>query len=213
MTVSLRKICSLLILMCLSDVAVAASFDCAKARAGAEEIICGNEALSRLDEHLGTAYQFAVGNAQPSQKSGLVSEQRAWISSVRNECPDSACLFREYQIRIKNLARIKGEQFDAEYVIDKDEALKQTAKFQRDLNDAGIPGEVSDCNLIVRLNLDGSLTGGTRSPYGAVCHLNKKDVMVCNDSMIGKLTLKLYGFTENGAAVAYFTQMNCPYGG
>lgn len=41
----------------------AASFDCAKAASTTEKLICGNPAVSLLDEQLGQAYKQALTNA------------------------------------------------------------------------------------------------------------------------------------------------------
>jgi hypothetical protein len=99
----------------------------------------------------------------------------------------------------------------AEYVVDRQEFESQASSFERDLNRSGIPGKLSSCKMIVHL-VD-QTTPGRDASYGAICTLNARDVMICDDTMVGKLTLKLYGFSESAQVLADFTNANCAPGG
>ena len=88
-------------LLAISLQARAASFDCAKAKAAVEKMICSDRALSDLDGRLASAYRRAlVLAASPeSQKA----EQRAWLTTERKKCADVACLTQVYQKRLTAL--------------------------------------------------------------------------------------------------------------
>lgn len=80
----------------------AASFDCKKASTKVETLICGNQQLSELDEHLGRYY--AAGRAElGSAASCLGTNQRTWLRTVRNGCTDTTCLRRVYLERLAEL--------------------------------------------------------------------------------------------------------------
>lgn len=82
----------------------AASFDCAKAASVTEKLICGNPAVSLLDEQLGQAYKQALTNS--TDKDSLKQQQIEWLKQQRT-CKDAECLTQTYQARIAQLQ--KGE--------------------------------------------------------------------------------------------------------
>ena len=79
----------------------APSFDCAKASNNAEKMICGDRNLSKLDVQLSQAYSAARDKA--TDKAQIKSEQIAWVKTSR-ACPDTACLTKAFQDRIKQLS-------------------------------------------------------------------------------------------------------------
>ena len=91
--------------------AFAQSFDCAKATAPDEKLVCGTPALSALDEKLGAAYKAAYQRRSPSQRPDLVRRQKAWLGE-RHACADPkvdqaaavACLSRAYESRLAELS-------------------------------------------------------------------------------------------------------------
>ena len=62
-------------------VAPAASFDCTKAATAGEKIVCGDPALSRLDEVLADAYRQALSASVEPET--LKAEQREWLRAFR----------------------------------------------------------------------------------------------------------------------------------
>ena len=76
----------------------AASFDCAKAKAPVEKMICSDAALSDLDGRLATTYRRALALA-PNPESQR-TEQRSWLATERKKCTDVACLKQAYQKRL-----------------------------------------------------------------------------------------------------------------
>ncbi len=192
--------------------AMAAGFDCSKAYTPVEKLVCDNETLSRLDTDLGYAYNVAVNHAVPSEKRGLVAGQRDWVSNVRDRCADKDCLANAYSARIHALVSITTNKSIAEYVFDRREFETKASEFQRDLNAFGIAGKLSDCKIMLHLVVD-QATAGRDMSYGAICSLNARDVMICDDTMVGKFTMKLYGYAESGGELADFTSANCPPGG
>ncbi|MFZ6759183.1 lysozyme inhibitor LprI family protein [Undibacterium sp. Ji50W] len=88
--------------LAISSSALAASFDCAKARTPTEKAICAEPSLSSLDTEVGQAFKAAqalwpAGN----WKDFLRAEQREWLKTRDAECKsDLACLKRNYERRL-----------------------------------------------------------------------------------------------------------------
>lgn len=78
-------------------VAHAASFDCAKASAPTEKMICQNPKISKLDDRLSEVYK-EVRKADAS----VVEEQKSWLKDAR-ACKDEKCLENTYGIRVEEL--------------------------------------------------------------------------------------------------------------
>lgn len=82
----------------------AASFDCQQASTPVEEAICTYPEIGSLDEQLASAYRSAI-NSSPDA-SRIKSEQRTWITQVRNKCEDTNCLITAYQSRISAITDV-----------------------------------------------------------------------------------------------------------
>jgi uncharacterized protein len=198
-------------MMAISNLVFAASFDCTKDTTRVEKLICGSEEISKLDSSLGNAYAYILGVTNAKVKrDALIADQKAWIKNTRDKCGDLDCLRDAYWTRIGALTSIKTDKLAARYVVDQNERSAMTAEFQGWLNRVGITGTLTACDLMIEL-ADQECTRD-RS-YGAICSLNGRTIMVCNDTMIGNLTLKLYGFAITAENLAYFTKHNCPCGG
>ena len=78
----------------------AASFDCAKAKSDTEKLICGDAALSTLDEELSRAYKKATAN--PRDMEFVRHWQRTWLAA-RTVCGDVACMKPAYIAQIGEL--------------------------------------------------------------------------------------------------------------
>lgn len=91
-----------LLLGCLMLVipAHAASFDCAKAATKVENLICGDTALSKLDEELNAAYKAALQDE--GQAGSIKQAQKQWVKE-RNGCVDAGCVKRAYEARLSSL--------------------------------------------------------------------------------------------------------------
>lgn len=81
----LRKLCAVFFLASTPLLdggnAIAASFDCLKATAAEEHLICSVPALSALDEEMAKA--FAQARSNSSNKAALLADQRTWLRSRR----------------------------------------------------------------------------------------------------------------------------------
>jgi uncharacterized protein len=80
----------------------AASFDCSKASSRVEQMICQDEEVSALDEHLARYYQgarMALGRGADCLKA----DQREWLANVRGRCADRHCLRNAYLARLAEL--------------------------------------------------------------------------------------------------------------
>jgi hypothetical protein len=88
----------------LARQALAASFDCRRASARVEVLICSDPTLSALDDQLDASYKAAdAGRALPA----LHEEQRTWLAQ-RARCGDAACLADLYRRRIADLSASVG---------------------------------------------------------------------------------------------------------
>jgi uncharacterized protein YecT (DUF1311 family) len=87
--------------------AVAApSFDCTKASAPVEKLICGDGTLAALDRTLDAAYVDAMRRSSDDVKAGTRAQQRTWIGK-RNACVGTrdakGCVAAAYQRRLGEL--------------------------------------------------------------------------------------------------------------
>ena len=98
---TLASILAVLVHVGFSGVASAASFDCEKAGASIEKLICSDSQLSDLDSRLGETY--AAARAQSTNSDQIKHEQRDWIKNVRNLCADIDCFISAYTARIAAL--------------------------------------------------------------------------------------------------------------
>ena len=100
----LRTVLSVL-LFASSFGAVAASFDCSKAKSKNETLICSDSQLSSLDETLNRAYRHAYEIAP--NKSVLRQSQRDWLGSYEvSSCGDTACLKTLFSNRVALLNEV-----------------------------------------------------------------------------------------------------------
>lgn len=85
----------------LLTAAHAASFDCGKAASKTERLICGDDALSKLDEDLNKAYLHSLERNDVKQQA--TESQRQWLKKERNICQNAECIKAAYETRIKEL--------------------------------------------------------------------------------------------------------------
>jgi uncharacterized protein len=79
----------------------AASFDCKKASAAIEKMICSDPQLSELDTRLALSYKRLLEKA--ANPDSLKAEQRTWLAIERSKCATLACLKAAYQRRLAAL--------------------------------------------------------------------------------------------------------------
>lgn len=92
------------------------------------------------------------------------------------------------------------------------EISERSNEFANDLKALGIEAKLK-CGLLI-----GTQNETGQESFGGICDMTlagKKptSIMLCNDTMIGKLTIKAFGFSENKNELAAFTNMNCQPGG
>jgi uncharacterized protein len=91
----------LLTSLAFASVTHASSFDCSRANNKTEKAVCGDPQISLLDEKLGKLWHSTLASV-PDAKA-LKADQRQWLKS-RNACGDqTACLRREYLMRLSEL--------------------------------------------------------------------------------------------------------------
>lgn len=75
------------------------TFNCDKAGTNSEKMICASDELAALDREMARAYR-QLFNVAAKRRDYLATEQRGWRLSVRDACPDEACMTRAMRQRI-----------------------------------------------------------------------------------------------------------------
>lgn len=87
---------------------------------------------------------------------------------------------------------------------------RQTRDFEKSLAQLGLRGRLH-CSQMIELVQD-----APDYSYGAICELAsgrvRKTVMLCDDTLVGKFTIKIGGFTIERSSLIAFTRANCPGG-
>lgn len=123
-----------------------AGFNCAKATGAAEQAICADPVLRRLDHALAVAWRDALANTR--YRTELQADQRRWLHQRDAECGERvACLRRAYALRLPALAGTSG-------------AFSWAGEWQR----LAWPG--SDAELALTPALGGMLTVGIDAANG-----------------------------------------------
>jgi uncharacterized protein len=79
------------------------SFDCRRSSSPDEFAVCGNSALSQLDNKLSQLYTNILQSANQTNKQNLRIAQRNWLGQ-RKQCGSNvACLRSQYEARIQEL--------------------------------------------------------------------------------------------------------------
>ncbi|WP_258405157.1 MliC family protein [Shewanella psychrotolerans] len=91
----------------VSSTHVAPSYDCSNSSLNSiETLICRDDELAKLDNHMSTVYRQAITKAQNEHPPILKVEQQGWIKG-RNDCWKSAdkkqCITESYTNRITEL--------------------------------------------------------------------------------------------------------------
>lgn len=79
-------VAALLVIGATPDMALAASFDCAKAGTGFENAICGDTALSQKDEALAKTYSAARKGLSEQARAEVLHGQRNWLDFAQRAC-------------------------------------------------------------------------------------------------------------------------------
>lgn len=101
---------SMVALACLwAGAADAASFNCAHALLPAEETICGNANLSKLDEKTAGMYFLIVGSSPPQATLTQVKASQSKFIAQRNACGTNVdCLVDAYTSQMMYLKNEKS---------------------------------------------------------------------------------------------------------
>ncbi|MBI6547779.1 lysozyme inhibitor LprI family protein [Xenorhabdus lircayensis] len=92
-----------LMLLLLTPPSLAASFDCAKAKAPDEKTICSNQKLNDLDVEMSVKYHFLRGLFAMGVSGEMYDNQTAWLKQ-RQKCKgNKTCLLQSYRQRINQL--------------------------------------------------------------------------------------------------------------
>lgn len=118
-TMKIRSLVALPLLLVGSTGALAASFDCTKAKQPSEKLICGIPSISKLDGQMGDLYKKNLSVLSDNAVRWVKDGQKEWLAYWPSLCvnevgkldPQSEttiqCVQQEYQTRIKILGRQK----------------------------------------------------------------------------------------------------------
>ncbi|MGF6607819.1 hypothetical protein OKW45_002719 [Paraburkholderia sp. WSM4175] len=102
---------------------------------------------------------------------------------------------------------------EARPVHDPVQVERTRAEWQRELQDLGMKGSLAHCQLMVETIYENTKD----ESYGAVCSFDggsrPRDIMLCEDTLVGNLTIRAWGFAIAKDSVLNFTKQNCPAGG
>ena len=108
---AIRYVAAILIVLLISPIVSAASFNCDKARTTTEKLICTDPSLSKLDEDLNAVYKRAI---EVGPDKALVKQsQRDWLKSYDvTGCNNTSCLKDVFAARnelLKQIAPINSD--------------------------------------------------------------------------------------------------------
>ena len=76
--------------------AAAAPFECSRAQAMADKVVCGDAELGELDRRLARLRRRSGRRTLPKAANVLRRDQEEWVRSVRDRCSDAQCLRTVY---------------------------------------------------------------------------------------------------------------------
>ena len=207
----------IVMLLTLPAVALATSFDCNKATSRVEKLICSNKKLSKADDALDGDYKNMLSITAADKKPDLITEQRMWISKVRNTCQDEQCLDLVYNIRSFYFRKVTNGADEADssgaftLVTEPKEIAYVINDFQTSLNQIGMSGHIQHCPIIVAIPLYRATI------YGVICDIRMKEkqrpLMMCADTMVGHFAINGGDFAFDTDDVKKFLKANCFAGG
>lgn len=97
----------IIILLFISNMAYAASFDCSKISLDLEKAICSSPKLSKLDKDMSSYYFKLKQTLDKDAAASLLKEQRSWLKQRQESCASNsqACLIDLYSKRILKLRK------------------------------------------------------------------------------------------------------------
>jgi len=209
----------------LANHAEAASFDCKKASTAAEKLICADSDLSSLDEKLQRSYQTALEAVDSFSRPKLITEQRNWITHVRNICAESSCLSKAYTARIDVLDGSKGiinnlgrcsipDAGSCRSVVYYRDPSFRISSFNRTLLANRRSARVAGCDRLIDLPVG---FANSNHSFGGYCAVTdgptRSRVMICNDDMMGHFAMTpITNDVDGDQELIEFTNQNC-FGG
>ena len=170
--------------------------------------ICADSNLLELDDQLNRVWRMRMSISSGQEQTSLKQAQQGWLAGIRNTCSDTDCLRKAYMARIAMLQLINADN-GVSFLASGNEFVNQQNAFSRSLRAEGITQ--LQCQVIIRLSATGI---GRDESYGALCSTaTHRKIMICDDTMIGKLTVKYGYFAISPKDLADFTSVNCPPGG
>jgi uncharacterized protein len=96
----------LIMIIGMSSLVAAASFDCTKATTTSEKLICKDPELSKLDEQMAKAYHQMRNNLDKNGKNEILKSQKMWLKYWPTICENNnlECAREVYRQRINEFA-------------------------------------------------------------------------------------------------------------
>ncbi|MFN0313913.1 MAG: hypothetical protein ACKVQA_02575 [Burkholderiales bacterium] len=79
--------------------------DCSRAKTNVEKLLCSSQRAAAADQDMALAFRTAF--ARTGDRSALLSDQKRWQESVRDQCLDVPCLLQVYRERTSELEDIQ----------------------------------------------------------------------------------------------------------
>lgn len=191
-------------LLLTANCCVASGIDCSRASRTAEKLICEDPSIKELDRELSDLFASVLRNAIPNDRAQVVADQKKWISDVRDHCADSTCLHDAYVERLRGIAAVDDE---TSFIYEPKEIQETLASIRASFQRYGISGQLGQCETLIRIG------SGPEHSFGARCAVNNHALHLCNDTMVGKLTVSFEPPGSSARVLSQFTKDNCPPGG
>ncbi len=100
-----RILIAMIATLLIQGPAIAASFDCTKARRADEITICNDRELSELDVRMATWFEVNTSLVLMGRRGAMRDEQSAWLAQRARCRSDKSCLRSAYLNRIAELRK------------------------------------------------------------------------------------------------------------
>jgi len=215
----------------LSALAASPSFDCAKATTQVEKTICSDPDLAALDVKVAAAFKQAMAQSTAVERHDLLISETTWLKQ-RDNCSNwrengtpitiPNCIRYQYGINLTGLLLFMSDRAAGQTEVifngelrraHGDDPIIGPSKFNSSLGQWGVGGRLISCSVVMEIPVSRYETG-----VGGSCILQdregkKKQVLVCNDTGVGRFKLIPAG-TQPASRhdVAQFAADNCTGG-
>ena len=99
------------VVLVIASTANAASFDCRRAHAPDERVVCAKRDLNDQDVRVAVLYESTLHFMAMGARDAARERQRAWLAERRRCGSNEACLRRVYEGRVQELQRLLEQAY------------------------------------------------------------------------------------------------------